>query len=618
MFRRISVMSGPEIWYRLSTVVSDAAERALRRTPVELARAEQRIAGDALRASAAGRGMFVPPCDTSATDEAQLLAGRIPVFGAWIPVESDPAFWHTDPFSSAVWPRQPYRQIDYRPGNPTGDVRTVWELNRLQHLFALALIAHGDEGRRADAVRIIESHLVAWTAANPPGEGVNYLSAMEEALRLVAVFHAYALVSPWVSDQCRDIVAGLAVYHARHVAGRVSQHSSAGNHTIAEAVGLLYAGIVLQGHPCASEWRNSGLEHLRRESARQVDADGGGLEQATWYLLFITDLLGLAQSLLSHAGMAPEPRLDAAVQRARAFLNDLATGPGDLPRIGDGDDGYALWRGLQLSWTGNPASRRHVSYRAHGLSFVRYGDSDRLIFLHNPLGMPPGCAHGHADSLSVLFRWEGIDVLIDPGTYQYGAEARYRQYFRSTAAHNTATVDSGDQAEQLTAFMWRRPFTTELLLSQFEPDCAWLLARHDGYRPRGIVHRRGIVYRERQFLAVWDSFGGSGAASVALNWHLGCAITDIDQPRRQIGLDLPSGRRMRVEVSDGTPARVRGSLDPLLGWRSDRYGHKEPCDVLRVPFAPVPARPVLTLFWLGEPGRMSEIWPLCARFDGLS
>ena len=42
--------------------------------------------------------------------------------------------------------------------------------------------------------------------------------------------------------------------------------------------------------------------------------DGGGIEQATWYLLFITDLLGLAQALLRHCGEAPEPAIDAALK----------------------------------------------------------------------------------------------------------------------------------------------------------------------------------------------------------------------------------------------------------------------------------------------------------------
>lgn len=611
----MSVMSVPELAHRFTTFLAGVLGATPGRASAGTLLAEQGMVAELLREAGSSSLLFKPSCANSDVDEMHLLRGEVPVFGAWVPVGSDPDFWHTDPFSSAVWPRQPGRKIDYRPGNPTGDVRIVWELNRLQHLFGLALIAAKDAGRRAEALRVLESHLLAWSRANPPGEGVNYLSAMEEALRLVAVLHAYALVHQWVSDEFRNAVAGLAVYHARHVEGRVSQYSSAGNHTIAEAVGLLYAGTLLKGHPRARAWQKSGLAHLRREADRQVDSDGGGLEQATWYLLFITDLLGLAQALLAHAGLAAEPQLDAALRRAREFLNTVATGPGDLPKVGDADDGFALWRRLRISWADRSRGPHQVSWRANGLSLVRYGEGDRLIFLHNPLGMAPAYAHGHADSLSVLFRWEGSEVLIDPGTCQYGDRSQYREYFRSTAAHNTVTVDSADQAEQLTAFMWRRPFNTALLLSRFEPDCAWLLASHDGYRSRGVVHRRGVVYRERRFLAVWDSFEGSGAANVALHWHLGCSVHAINSPLRQAELRLANGRAIQFEVSEGVPTHVRGSLDPLLGWRSDRYGQLEPCDVLQVTFETVPARPILTVFWLDEPGQMSEIWPLCAPFD---
>ena len=168
------------------------------------------------------------------------------------------------------------------------------------------------------------------------------------------------------------IVAAIAAQHAPHIQRRLSLYSSAGNHTIAEATGLLYAGILLPEYPGAARWRETGRRLLRIEAARQIDADGGGIEQATWYLLFITDLLGLAQALLAHCGEAPEPAIDAALLRSRRFLNSLASGPDDLPRIGDADDGYALSPALRISWaaTGDDLPVQ-CSLPTAGLSLVR-------------------------------------------------------------------------------------------------------------------------------------------------------------------------------------------------------------------------------------------------------
>ena len=57
-----------------------------------------------------------------------------------------------------------------------------------------------------------------------------------------------------------------------------------------------------------------------------------------------------------------------------------------------------------------------------------------------PHGFLSIAAHAHADALAVEVRYNGVDVLADPGTYCYHGEPRWRSYFRSTLAHNTIEV----------------------------------------------------------------------------------------------------------------------------------------------------------------------------------
>ncbi len=557
--------------------------------------------------------LCAPTVERDPAYEAQLVAGQIPVFRGWVSAQNEPGFWRVDPLTGAEWPHGPWHGIDYRPGNATGDVRILWELNRLQHLYGLAIVADHDESVRSRAVAMIDRQLGAWSAGNPPGIGVNCISAMEEALRLISVFHTYDLVRKWVSTQTRETVISIITYHAWHVERRLSLYSSAGNHTVAEAVGLLYAGVLLNDCVPASRWKQKGLELLRVEAARQIDADGGGIEQATWYLLFVTDLLGLAVALLQHAGQPPEPLIESAVARGRDFLNMLAARPADLPRIGDADDGYALSPLLRISWSGSDSEPVQRSCHVSGLSVVRYGSGDRLVFLHNPLGMAPGFAHGHADCLSLMFRFDGADVLIDPGTYQYGGSQEYRRYFRSAAAHNTAVIDGEDQAEQVSVFMWRRPYKSDLLISRFEPNCSTILARHDGYRHLGITHWRGLIYKRNEFLAVWDCLEGVAGHKAAVHWHLGLRIRDSSRGQC-VHLEGVGGLRLSLEFVGGEPILARGAVGPLLGWRSHAYTELEPCDVIRVKFPAEPS-PVLTVLWLTEPGSVEKLLPLFDEFE---
>jgi len=614
LMQRASVMSAAELAYRFRQVLVDSKERV--RHALSLGgppKAEDPSSLTSLLRPDA-RQLFVPAYERSAADEGLLLSGKVAVFGQWLMVGSDAEFWHRDPLSGAVWPRRPFRQLDYRPGNSTGDVRVVWELNRLQHLFALAVLADQDPSRRGGAIAVIERQLAGWEAANPTGIGVNFISAMEEALRLVALFHTYDLVREWVSDSTRLCVGRIALSHSRHVASRLSLYSSAGNHTIAEAVGLLYAGILLRECPLAAQWRATARRLLGTEAERQIDADGGGVEQATWYLLFIVDLLGLAQALLRHSSEPPEPLLDAALERGRTFLHIMGSGPDDLPRIGDGDDGYALAAGLRISWTGGPDSPKTCSLRAAGLSVVRQGADDRLLFLHKPLGMAPNFAHGHADCLSVLFRWQGREVFTDPGTYQYGGDPEYRQHFRSTAAHNTVVIGLTDQAEQVAPFMWRHPYQSRLVVSRFETDCSWLLATHDGYKSLGSAHWRGVVYRRGHFLAIWDCVTGASQPNVAIHWNLGSPITRQDLREGYLEIGNASGPAIQLEVSGGTMSVLRGSVKPLRGWRSPSYGSVEPSDLLEIRLDHPAVQPAVTVVWLAEPRDWGQVWPLVDEF----
>ena len=51
-------------------------------------------------------------------------------------------------------------------------------------------------------------------------------------------------------------------------------------------------------------------------------------------------------------------------------------------------------------------------------------------------------------------RHDGVEVLVDPGTYCYHGEPAWRSYFRSTLAHNTLEVDGTSQAVEAGPFLW--------------------------------------------------------------------------------------------------------------------------------------------------------------------
>jgi hypothetical protein len=518
---------------------------------------------------------------------ARVLAGGLPEDHWTWSWTQDSEVWHRAPDTGQAWPRRFFGSIPYREGNPYGDVRLVWEPSRLQQLVLLAHIAaQGDASLRERAVAAMEAQFLSWIDANPYLTGVHYVSAMECGLRLIAVCHAFDLVRAWLRqpDLIWASVVRLVEGHADLIQRRVSLHSSLGNHTIAEASALVYAGMLFPEMAHAAEWRMDGLALLESESAHQVTADGGGIEQGVWYLQFISDLYGLIVSFLEARG----ERIPDAVRRvsiqSRTFLAAMTDDAGGLASIGDSDGGYALSPALDFSLIDPSHAPGLITFEDSGYSVLKsVGVSPaRLILDHGPLGMPPCYAHGHADALSILFRTGGQDVLADTGTFTYSGHPDWRRYFRGTSAHNTVVVDGLDQAVQETGFQWSSPFNSRLVLRE---ECAdgemVLVAMHDGYLKRvGVIHWRGLLYRPPGLWIVIDRLTGSGTHDLSLNWHLG--LTPI--PDGNGYLLEGANSRIRLMVEGGEVAILRGQTAPILGWRSLSYGGKEPMDTLHTTY----------------------------------
>jgi hypothetical protein len=237
-----------------------------------------------------------------------------------------------------------------------------------------------------------------------------------------------------------------------------------------------------------------------------------------------------------------------------------------------------------------------------------------LVFDHGPLGMASSFGHGHADALSVLLRRGQEEILIDSGTYTYTGDARWRSYFRGTTAHNTVTVDGSDQAVQEAPFIWSHPFQSRLI--RHEED--WngeirLLACHDGYsrlKP-GVEHWRAVIHRPPGLWLVFDHLTGEGVHTLDLHWH--CGVTPV---RKGDGFLLSvRDQDFSLVVRGGEVSFHSGDESPVLGWRSCRYGFKEPITTLRARYhGKLPHRFVTKIETGDEPTKLSETE--CSLIEG--
>jgi hypothetical protein len=243
--------------------------------------------------------------------------------------------------------------------------------------------------------------------------------------------------------------------------------------------------------------------------------------------------------------------------RAPVHLRDLLFGTPPLPSPAPAGlrvfpvGGYSVWRG--------PLSGKRAV----------------LVFDHGPLGYLSIAAHGHADTLAVWLHLDNRPVLVDTGTYLYFGDRQWREYARSSMAHNTATVMSRSSSETAGPFNWRRKAIGRLLEHRDDGDRVILVAEHDGYRvSSGIVHRRVIeVQRLSGMVRIVDSFVGRDAASAEIRLLLS---PDLSVTSGEVLTVDDDGRTLLRVLGprDLAGAIIVGNDDSPNGWVSPSFGSR--------------------------------------------
>jgi uncharacterized heparinase superfamily protein len=204
-----------------------------------------------------------------------------------------------------------------------------------------------------------------------------------------------------------------------------------------------------------------------------------------------------------------------------------------------------------------------------------------------PHGFLSIAAHAHADALSLEVRHDGVDILADPGTYCYHGEPMWREWFRSTAAHNTVELCGVSQAESGGPFLWNtQPQTTTLSFDIGEQAVQRWFAEHDGYRRLSspTTHRRSVTLDSpRRRLTVVDTFGITTAVPVRVSWHFGPDIViGLDETHATLFWQLNrSSRQGTMLLPDELSWSIhRAEVDPIEGWYAPRFGARVPTNCL--------------------------------------
>ena len=516
--------------------------------------------------------------------------------------------WRLDPPSGRLWPG-PERycfDIPYRHDAQGREVKHVWEINRLAFLPVLAadVVLNGGE------TNVLDAALASWRDANPPFRGLAWASGIECALRVVSVAFALCWAGEAMAPATRTSIETLLRAHHDWLLRFPSRYSSANNHLVAEALGLLVAETLAPDLGDGTQARAT----LEREALKQILPDGVGAEQSPTYAAFTVEMLLIADLVLRASGRPPLGALvHARLAAFSSWIAWMADSNGAVPRIGDDDEGRVLALGAEphypaaiaqaaadSSWppcAKTPTLRdafwppRAVAPTPEGVRVFaeggytvvrerRAGRALRLTFDHGPLGYLSIAAHGHADANAIWLSLDDEPILVDAGTYLYHSGGAWRDAFRGTRAHNTLCLGANDQSPIWGPFNWGPPARARLLAAHAGPD--WRLAAvHDGYVKRfGVRHQRELRATPTGFALVDRLIGRRCEASAECSFQL---APDLCVTGAALDWTIQRAGRPVLQVSFGAPGEVvvhNGEAATRRGWVSPAFGVNQPAPQL--------------------------------------
>jgi len=474
-----------------------------------------------------------------------LYKPEIDIFGIKINYGLNEINWHLDIFSGVEFPLKFAKNINIQI-NPEASAKVVWEINRLQFLphIALNIKKTGSKHYIDQFIKINNS----WIESNPYLIGINWYSNIEVNIRLINWAVCWEILD---IDQLRkqdenfrnfiDFRMVPSIYqHCLYSYQNPSKYSSSNNHLIAEYAGLYIASSKWEFHE-SSKWNEYSRKGLEKEIQRQ-HSSGINREEAAEYIQFITDFFLMPFVAAENIKNSFSNVYKDTLQKIFHYIYNFLDCKGNYPKYGDEDDGKCInldysngfnnFRSLVTSgsiifedpvlksksngydiknqflfgkqgesiYNSIPAKKIIESskfYSEEGHYIFRKQHSSKEIFMHfdaAPLGFLSIAAHGHADALSFILHIDGDPVFIDPGTYSYHTETKWRKYFIGTLAHNTVRINKKDQALNSGPTMWLKHYKVSVTDFDSGGETERVIAAHYGYKSDNALHMRAIIF----------------------------------------------------------------------------------------------------------------------------
>lgn len=490
-----------------------------------------------------------------------------------------------------------------------------YNLHYFDYALDLAVLAKAEKDARAE--ELLGRFFREWIKANPVGEGVGWHS-YPIARRIVNWVQSVTLASSSVFSDSESEKAWLASLYqqARYLEDHL-EYDLQGNHLLADAKALLFAGIYFGGK-AGERWYETGKKLLWQGLREQILPDGGHYERSPMYhASMLQDYLEIVRAQQLNSRDVPAWVHDRLMSMAD-FLSGIRHPDGEIPLFSDSAfgitrrtedilaaaerllDAPGRWPGTKPGLFCNLFAPRAIPLRNSKVPSLPIqnswpntgyfalsgaGPNDKLIVDARTMGPDHLPAHGHCSLFSYELSLGGERVIVDSGVEEY-EPGPWRDFWRSTRAHNTVLVDGAEQSEIWAAF--RVGQRTKLLQSAClrQRSSSLFVGVHSGFvgQKKATMHRRFIAALTGGIWVVLDEVIGEGHHAIESLVHFAPAANcKIEETHAEVS--LPSVNLCLYPLRQapgpyGKMSLIRGQENPIQGWYAPEFGKRTPNSVL--------------------------------------
>ncbi|MFW0776171.1 MAG: heparinase II/III domain-containing protein [Rickettsiales bacterium] len=339
------------------------------------------------------------------------------------------------------------------------------------------------------------------------------------------------------------------------------------NHYFENLKALCFAASFFTGGD-ARRWQRYVLRELPLQLDEQFFEDGGHYERSPQYhAILLEACLEIYRLAASEGGEWLQPvqaHLQSVIENGLQFLQTIVSPQQQIPLLNDSayavapelaqlhNDAASLQLALPADTTAPQAS---IEYPQSGIYGYRH-QQDWFLLDCGDIGPAYQPGHTHCDFLSYELMVAGQLLITDTGVCEY-EPGPMRHHVRSTAAHNTVTVDGAEQSEIWGEFRVARRAQKQFATLEQHPARWQFSGGFRGFPALGwLQHQRDVGLElspqgDIQAVTISDQITGAGTRQLQSYIHLHPAIRP---QKRGSEWELYQGQRLlaRLRCTDNS------------------------------------------------------------------